>query len=59
MERHANKTNVLETIKIPLQGTTRTGKTIFAYIRRSTTKAKQASSLPQQEEGIEQIVKMI
>lgn len=55
MERHANKTNVTETIKVPLQYS-KTWKTIFAYMRRSTTKAEQASSLPQQEEGIEQIV---
>ena len=59
MERHTNKTNVLETIKVPLQRTTKSGRTIFAYMRRSTTKAEQASSLPQQEEGIEQIVQEV
>lgn len=55
MERHANKTNVIETIKVPLQKTTKSGRTIFAYMRRSTTKKEQASSLPQQEEMIEYI----
>jgi hypothetical protein len=57
MERHTNKNNVLETIKVPLQGLSKSGKTIFAYMRRSTTKKEQASSLPQQEEGIEYIAK--
>ena len=50
MERHANEKNVLETVKVPLQKTTKAGRTIFAYMRRSTTKAEQSSSLPQQEE---------
>ena len=59
MVRHANKTNAPDTIKVPLQKTTKSGRTIFAYMRRSTTKAEQASSLPQQEEGIEQIVKTL
>lgn len=53
MERHANNKNAPETIKVPLQGLSKSGKTIFAYMRRSTTKKEQASSLPQQEEGIE------
>jgi hypothetical protein len=43
--------------KVPLQTLSKTGKTIFAYMRRSTTKAEQADSLPQQEEGIEYIAK--
>ena len=55
MERHANKNNAPETIKVPLQQLSKSGKTIFAYMRRSTTKKEQASSLPQQEEWIENI----
>lgn len=51
MERHANKNNLLETIKVPLQGTTKTGKTIFAYLRRSTTN-KQELSIQKQEDYI-------
>lgn len=45
------------TIKAPLQGLSKSGKTVFAYMRRSTTKKEQASSLPQQEEGIEIIAR--
>ena len=59
MERHTSKNNVLETIKVPLQRLSKSGRTTFAYMRRSTTKREQESSLPQQEEGIEQIVKML
>ena len=59
MERHANKTNVLETIKVPLQRTTKTGRTIFAYLRRSTSKIEQSESLIQQEDGIFSIVKKL
>lgn len=55
MERHANTNNAPETIKVPLQQLSKSGKTTFAYMRRSTTKKEQASSLPQQEEGIENI----
>ncbi len=59
MERHANNTNVLETIKVPLQRTTKTGRTIFAYLRRSTSKVEQSTSLIQQEDGIFSIVKKL
>lgn len=59
MERHANKTNATETIKVPLQQLSKSGKTLFAYMRRSTTKKEQASSLPQQEEGIEYLAKAL
>lgn len=59
MERHANKTNVLETVKVPLQRTTKTGRTIFAYLRRSTSKVEQSESLIQQEDGIFSIVKKL
>jgi hypothetical protein len=44
---------------VPLQSVTKTGKPIFAYMRRSTTKKEQASSLPQQEEWIELIAKTL
>ena len=37
----------------------KSGKTVFAYMRRSTTKKEQASSLPQQEEWIELIAKAL
>lgn len=57
MERHTDTKKLPETIKVPLQSVTKTGKTAFAYMRRSTTKKEQASSLPQQEEGIEYIAK--
>ena len=49
--------NAPNTLKIPLQSTNKSGKTIFAYMRRSTTKIEQEDSLPQQEEGIEYIAK--
>lgn len=51
MERHASKNNAPETIKVPLQYSN-DWKTVFAYLRRSTTKKEQASSLSQQEDGI-------
>ena len=59
MERTPTKNNVLETIKVPLQMPSKSGKTVFAYMRRSTTKKEQASSLPQQEEWIELIAKAL
>lgn len=58
MERHANKTNVLETIKISPQPTTKTGRTVFAYLRRSTKKSEQADSLLQQSEWVHYIAKI-
>ncbi len=43
--------------KVPLQQTTKTRKTVFAYMRRSTKKDTQANSLFQQGEFIEKIIK--
>ena len=59
MERHAKQNNTQKTIGIPLHRTMKKGKYYFAYMRRSTTKKEQASSLPQQEEGIEIIAKAL
>ena len=59
MERHANKNNAPETIKVPLQQLSKSGKTIFAYMRRSTSKIGQADSLIQQEDGIDSMVRKL
>lgn len=56
MERHANKTNVLETIKVPLQYS-KTDKTIFAYLRRSTKKEEQRDSKQKQNDSIDLMAK--
>ena len=46
-------------LKVPLQSKTKSGKVIFAYLRRSTAKKEQADSLIQQEDGIDSIVKRL
>ena len=59
MERHANKTNVLETIKVPLQRTTKSGMIIFAYLRRSTKKEEQRDSKQKQNDSVDLMAKDI
>lgn len=55
MKKLSNK----DYVQVPLQSVTKSGKTIFAYLRRSTTKKEQEESLMQQEDGIDSIVKKL
>ena len=56
MVRHTKKTNVLETVKVPLQYS-KTDKTIFAYLRRSTKKEEQRESKQKQNDSIDLMAK--
>ena len=55
MQTRQTRNSATKTLKVPLQSLTKSGKHIFAYMRRGTKKEEQAESLLQQEEGIKNI----
>ena len=52
MERHKPTKNAPSTIKVPLQGLSRRGKIVFAYLRRSTKKKAQEESIETQNKRV-------
>ena len=52
MERHTIPKNAPSTIKVPLQRLSKSGKTIFAYLRRSTNKKTQEESIETQNKRV-------
>lgn len=52
MERHAKNTNRLTTGKTVLQSVTKTGRPIFAYLRKSTKKKNQEDSIENQNNKV-------
>ncbi len=57
MKHNATRYGVNEYKQVPLQSVTKTGKPIFAYLRRSTKKEEQKESKQKQNDAIDIMAK--